>query len=152
MGNTEATTNFENQFYFREVVNGVTYYQPITTTVSGEVLTYYIKFHFNSKETGGEVWFDRDVTTYSSNGVSPWYHNVLNGDVMSSGALRNAADAFVQGIWRDDNAYTFSEVNLGLAHPKTGMYINYPMYDRHVGYVELRYRDVNGVEHTVSPM
>ena len=152
MGNTEATTNFENQFYFREVVNGVTYYQPITTTVSGEVLTYYVKFHFNSKVTGGEVWFDRDVTTYSSNGVSPWYHNVINGDVMSSGVLRNTADAFVQGIWRDDNAYTFSEVDLGLAHPKTGMYINYPMYDRHVGYVELRYRDVNGVEHTVSPM
>ena len=152
MGESEATTNFENQFYFREVVNGVTYYQPITTTVSGEVLTYYVKFHFNSKLTGGEVWFDRDVTTYSSNGVSPWYHNVLNGDVMTSGALRNTADAFVQGIWTDDNAYTFSEVNLGLAHPKTGMYINYPMYDRHVGYVELRYRDVNGVEHTVSPM
>ena len=53
MGESEATTNFENQFYFREVVNGVTYYQPITTTVSGEVLTYYVKFHFNSKLTGG---------------------------------------------------------------------------------------------------
>ena len=51
----------------------------------------------------------------------------------------------VQLLYPDDDAYTLSELNLGLINPRTGMYVNYPMYDRHVGYTKLCYRDINGV-------
>ena len=146
MGNTDATTTFQNQMYFREVVDGTTYYQPITMTVQGKIGTYYIKFHYNSKKTNSTVYFNRDDTTYSSNGNSPWYRNFVTGNTMKSGAGWWAADAAVQAVYTDDTAYTFSEV-LGA---NTGMYINYPMYDRKVGYTKLCYRDMNGVEHTLS--
>ena len=43
--------------------------------------------------------FNRNNTEYSSNGNSPWYKNVVNGDVMTSGALWTAANWAVQGIY-----------------------------------------------------
>ena len=146
MGETESTTTFANQFYFREVVNGTTYYRPITTTIEGKIGTYYMKFHYDSIATGNTVEFDRETTTYSQNGNSPWYHNLLNGNVIKSGLGWSAANAATQTLYPDDKAYTYSE----LASIRTGMYVNYPMYERKVGYSELRYRDVNGVEHTLA--
>lgn len=146
MGETESSTTFSNQFYFREVSDGTTYYRPITTTIEGKIGTYYMKFHYDSVLTGDTVEFDREDTTYSTNGNSPWYHNLLNGNVMKSGAAWWAADAATQTLYPDDKAYTYSE----LASIRTGMYVNYPMYERHVGYTELKYRDVNGVEHTLA--
>ena len=141
--------SIDNALYFRETINGKNYYNPLKITIQGVALTYLTRFQYTSKITGGIVKFNRDDTTYSTNGKSPWYHNVMNGDVMTSGALWSAANWFVQTGWPDNDTYTFSEVNLGLAHPKTGMYINYPMYSRHLGYTKLCYRDVNGVEHEV---
>ncbi len=150
MGETDATTNIDNAFYFREVVNGTTYYIPIQTTIQGKIGTYVMRFQFPSKMTGNTYKFDREVTTYSSNGNSPWYKNVLNGDVMTSGALWSTANSTVQTLYPNDNEYTYSTINLLLARPRTGMYINYPMYGRHLSYTKLCYRDVNGVEHEVA--
>ena len=149
MSETDATTNIDNAFYFREVVDGKTYYQPIKTTIEGKIGTYYMRFSYPSKQTGRTYDFNRDVTAYSSNNKSPWYKNVVNGDVMSSGALWSAANFAVQGIYPDNYAYTFSTLDLGLIKPRTGMYINYPMYGRHLAYTKLCYRDVNGVEHVL---
>ncbi|MBP3553370.1 MAG: hypothetical protein J6K05_09455 [Bacteroidaceae bacterium] len=149
MGETDATTNIDNAFYFREETGGQTYYIPIKTTIEGKIGTYYMRFSYPSKKTGGTYEFNREVTTYSSNGNSPWYKNVLNGGVMTSGALWAAANAAVQTLYPNDNAYTYSTINLGLAKPRTGMYINYPMYGRHLSYTKLCYRDVNGVEYEV---
>lgn len=150
MGETDATTDIDNAFYFREVVGDQTYYIPIKTTIEGKIGTYYMRFSYPSKKTGSTYVFDREVTTYSSNGKSPWYKNVLNGDVMTSGALWATANAAVQTLYPSDDAYTYSTINLGLAKPRTGMYINYPMYGRHLSYTKLCYRDVNGVEHEVA--
>lgn len=146
MGATESSTTFANQFYFRESANGKTYYRPITTTIEGKIGTYYMKFRYDSMATGQTVEFDREDKTYSPNGNSPWYHNLLNGSVMKSGAAWWAADKATQALYTDDKAYTYSE----LASIRTGMYVNYPMYERKVGYKELRYRDINGVEHTLA--
>lgn len=154
MGETDATTNIDNAFYFREVVGDQTYYIPIKTTIEGKIGTYYMKFSYPSKKTGGTYEFNRDVTTYSSNGKSPWYHNVTNGELLNSGVLYEGANTIVQGIYRNDNSYTYSEVKgeglLSWIHIRTGMYINYPMYGRHLSYTKLCYRDVNGVEHEVA--
>ena len=151
MGETDATTNIDNAFYYREVVNGETYYTPIKTTIRGRIGAYDMRFSFPSKQTGSTYEFDREVTTYSSNGKSPWYHNVLNGEVMNSGAMYEAANTVVQGLYRDDHMYTYSEVDMPwpFSDIRTGMYVNYPMYGRHLSYTKLCYRDVNGVEHEV---
>lgn len=149
MGETDATTDIDNAFYFREVVGDQTYYIPIKTTIEGKIGTYYMKFSYPSKKTGSTYVFNREVTTYSSNGNSPWYKNVLNGNVMTSGALWATANAAVQTLYPNDNAYTYSTINLGLTKPRTGMYINYPMYGRHLSYTKLCYRDVKGEEHTL---
>lgn len=149
MGETDATTDIDNAFYFREVVGDQTYYIPIRTTIEGKIGTYYMRFSYPSKKTGSTYVFNREVTTYSSNGNSPWYKNVLNGDVMTSGALWSAANAAVQTLYPSDDAYTYSTIKLLLAKPRTGMYINYPMYGRHLSYTKLCYRDVDGVEHTL---
>ena len=149
MGETDATTDIDNAFYFREVVGDQTYYIPIKTTIEGKIGTYYMKFSYPSKKTGSTYEFNREVTTYSSNNNSPWYKNVLNGNVMTSGALWATANAAVQTLYPNDNAYTYSTINLGLTKPRTGMYINYPMYGRHLSYTKLCYRDVKGEEHTL---
>lgn len=149
MSNTSATTTFENQMYFREEVGGKTYYRPITMTVKGSALRYDIQFYYTSASTGSRTYFDRENTTYSSNGKSPWYRNVITGAVMNSGTLWSAADSVVQGLSSDDHNYTYAEVNVLFSKINTGMYINYPMYDRNVGYTKLCYRDINGEEHEV---
>lgn len=150
MSNTESTTTFANQMYFREVVNGTTYYQPITMTVQGKIGTYYIKFYYTSKSSNSTVNFNRDDTTYSSNGNSPWYKNFVTGKVMDGSgwgyATWAAAKAAINVAYSDRTAYTFSEI----LSANTGTYINYPMYDRHVGYTKLCYRDIDGVEHELA--
>ena len=156
MSQTDATTNIDNAFYFREVVGDQTYYIPIRTTIEGKIGTYYMRFSFPSKRTGSTYEFDREVTTYSSNGNSPWYHNLLNGELINSGAFWTATNAAVQLLYPNDKAYTYSEVTVFPAtwftdevKIRTGMYVNYPMYGRHLSYTKLCYRDVNGVEHTL---
>lgn len=144
-GPKETGTTVTNQMFFREVKDGQTYYQPITMTVQGKVGTYYIKFGFDSVKTGQHYMFDRKNTAYSSNGVSPWYKSAL-GNVYNSGPLYRAAHAAVSVFYDDPNAYTYSQ----FMGANTGMFINYPMYDRHVGYNQLLYRDANGTEHVLS--
>lgn len=154
MGNTETETTFDNQMYFREAnTNGKGVYHPITMTVQGAALTYYIRFKYTNN-AGNEVLFNREEESYVGTNC-PYYHNVLNGNTIGPGwgiwpVNYNNVDGIVQGLYPNDNNYTYSEIEILGAH--TGMLVNYPMYDRHVGYTELRYRDSNGEEHTVSPM
>ena len=144
--------DFPNLYYFRETDaqgNGV--YHPITMSVKGSVLTYYLRFQYTNN-AGQVVEFNREDETYVGQNV-PWYHNVLNGKTISPGwgiwpINYTNIDGIVQGLYPNDYNYTFSEIEILGAH--TGMLVNYPMYDRKVGYTELRYRDVNGVEHTLE--
>ena len=166
MGDTDATANFANQLYFRETVGGKVYYQPITLTVAGRIGTYVISFKYNSKITNGEVEFNRDDETYMNGHHAPWYKNLAGGGLIDDNwgislpligrVGYPQVDDVVQGLYRNDNEYTHStfqiipEIVFGGWKLETGMFVNYPMYDRHVGYTKLAYRDVNGVEHVVA--
>lgn len=146
-GSTEQSFNYDNQFYWKEGNE----YRPIKLTIAGKLGTYYNKFSYVNG-AGQTVTFDRDNTQYGK----IVYKNILGefgwgptieDDEWGYGAI----DDVVRGVYRDKNAYTYSEVNAlwGAIHINTGMLVNYPMYDRKVGYTKLCYRDINGVEHEV---
>ena len=149
-GQQEVSFDYDNQFYFQE---GDTFH-PITLTITGRIGTYYNKFSYTNN-AGTRVSFNRDSTQYGN----IVYANLLGsfgwGPTIESNEFGyGAIDLVVRGVYNNQHAYTFSEVNTlgGIININTGMYVNYPMYDRHVGYTRLAYRDVNGVEHTVSPV
>ena len=134
-GTEDASYSVANQYYYK-LSDGV--YRPVGVSAKGKVGTYYVKLHYTDAN-GDTVYFVRP--TY------PVYKNVFGSGKYQYGDLGyRAINAAVTGAYSDPEAYTYSEF-LGIT---TGMYINYPMYKRRVGYTELRYRDVNGVEHTVS--
>ncbi len=145
-GSEEQSFSFANQFYFRD--NG-TYY-PIKLTIAGKLGTYYNKFEYTDSNQN-PVQFLRQDKTYTSQ--APIYKNVLGSGKITPGwkwglgVLLNYdnVDSAVRAVYRDEAAYTYSEVLNGAI--STGMYVNYPMYDRKVGYIKLCYRDINGVEH-----
>ena len=153
MRETETTTTFQNQFFFRENDNnnkGV--YHPITLTVKGVPLTYYMTFQYTNND-GDPVFFNRNNESYI-NDNAPYYHNIIGGGTISPGwgvwpVNYDNIDSIVQGIYDGDQYYTYSEFNILVTELKTGMLINYPMYDRHVGYTRLVYRDDDGVLHDV---
>lgn len=133
-GSTDATYSVANQYYYK-TSDGV--YRPVGVSATGKLGTYYVKLHYTDAN-GDTVYFVRP--TY------PVYKNVFGSGKYQYGDLGyRAINAAVTDVYSDPEAYTYSEF-LGIT---TGMYINYPMYKRRVGYTELRYRDVNGVEHTV---
>ena len=149
MGETETTTTFQNQFYFRENGdNNKGVYHPLTLTVRGVPLTYYMTFQYTNND-GNPVFFNRNNESYI-NDNAPYYHNLIGGGTISPGwgvwpVNYDNIDSIVQGIYDGDQYYTYSEFNILVTELKTGMLINYPMYDRHVGYTRLCYRDDNGV-------
>ncbi|MBQ3263139.1 MAG: hypothetical protein IJH52_08185 [Oscillospiraceae bacterium] len=141
-GETEQSFNYDNQFYWKEG----NAYRPIKLTIAGKALTYYNKFSYVNG-AGETITFDRDNEQYGK----IVYKNLLGkfgwGPTIEDDEWGyDAIDGFVRGVYRDKNAYTFSEVNVlwGAIHIDTGMLVNYPMYDRNVGYTKLCYRDVNG--------
>lgn len=135
-GEREATYSKANQYYYKTSDN---VYRPVEVTATGKLGTYYIKFSYKDAN-GTTVNFVRPS--------KPVYKNVFGSDTSKYGPGSfgyGAVNAAVLAAYPTTTAYTYSEF-LGIT---TGMYINYPMYKRHIGYTELRYRDVNGVEHTV---
>lgn len=135
-GEKEATYSKANQYYYKTSDN---VYRPVKVTATGKLGTYYIEFSYKDAN-GATVDFVRPS--------KPVYKNVFGSDTSKYGPGSfgyGAVNAAVLTAYPRPTAYTYSEF-LGVT---TGMYINYPMYKRHVGYTELRYRDVNGVEHTV---
>ena len=135
-GKEEATYSKANQYYYKTSDN---VYRPVKVTATGKIGTYYIEFSYKDAN-GATVDFIRPS--------KPVYKNVFGSDTSKYGPGSfgyGAVNAAVLTAYPGTTAYTYSEF-LGIT---TGMYINYPMYKRHVGYTELRYRDVNGVEHTV---
>ena len=145
-GSEEQSFSFANQFYFRD--NG-TYY-PIKLTIAGKLGTYYNKFEYTDSNQN-PVQFLRQDKTYTSQ--APIYKNVLGSGKITPGwkwglglvLNYDNVDSAVRAVYSDEAAYTYSEVLNGAI--STGMYVNYPMYDRKVGYIKLCYRDINGVEH-----
>lgn len=132
----EVTYSKANQYYYKTSDN---VYRPVEVTATGKLGTYYIKFSYKDAN-GTTVNFVRPS--------KPVYKNVFGSDTSKYGPGSfgySAVNAAVLAAYPTTTAYTYSEF-LGIT---TGMYINYPMYKRHIGYTELRYRDVNGVEHTV---
>ena len=161
MGNTESDpASFSNQLYFRETVGDQVYYQPLTMTVKGVIGAYDVRFKYNSKKTNSEIWFNRNDETYMNGHHAPWYKNLAGGGLIDDnwGVTMFGrqigypqVDGIVQGLYTYDEEYCHSTFTIipGLWKLETGMYVNYPMYARHVGYTKLCYRDVNGIEHEV---
>lgn len=138
-GEDEATFSQANQYYYKTSDN---IYRPITVTAEGKLGTYYVRFHYTDA-SGQEQTFQRPS--------KPVYKNVFGSDTSKykeGSFLYGAVNAAVLAAYPSSNAYTYSEF-LGVT---TGMYVNYPMFTRHVGYTKLCYRDVNGVEHVVKPI
>ena len=137
-GEDEATFTQDNQYYYK-TSDGV--YRPISVTARGVVGTYYIGFKYYD-ENNEEQWFQRPS--------KPVYKNVFGsafGKYKEGSLGYGAVNAAVLAAYPNTERYTYSTF-LGIT---TGMYINYPMYTRHVGYTKLSYRDVNGVEHVINP-
>lgn len=135
-GKEDATYSVANQYYYK-TSDGV--YRPVSTSATGKVGTYYIKFSY--KDANGE-------TKKFYRPSKPVYKNVFGSDnsKYQQGSFGyGPVNSAVLLAYPDTDAYTYSEF-LGIT---TGMYINYPMYKRRVGYTELRYRDMSGKEHTV---
>ena len=139
----EGDANFDvaNQYYFK-TTDGV--YRPVTVSIAGKVARYELKFRYTDAN-GKTVYFHYPDKPY----YKPWVTvgHVVQDPYTDGQPLYEAANWAVKRVFSsDDTAYTYATV---LGWLTTGMYINYPMYKRHVGYTELRYRDINGVEHTV---
>ncbi|MBQ9045719.1 MAG: hypothetical protein IJ112_07245 [Oscillospiraceae bacterium] len=145
----EATFDVENQYYYK--YNGV--YCPVTVTISGTIGTYYIRFKYYRPGSSVPTYFARDS--------KPKYKNLLGNQnaVYEDGDFGyGVINDVLQAVYSDSTGYTYSQVKiwpfdnswpLYLDPINTGMYINYDMYTRHVGYTKLCYRDINGVEHEV---
>lgn len=147
-GENEQSFNYDNQFYWRDG----NVYRPIKLTIAGKLGTYYNKFSYVDG-TGHTILFDRDNTTYGK----IEYKNLLGqfgwGPTIEEGERGySAIDGIVRGVYKDKNAYTYSEVNAlwGAIHIDTGMMVNYPMYERKIGYNKLCYRDIKGEEHVLA--
>ncbi len=158
-GNTEQGFSVANQYYFRDSSTGKVVYRPITVEVAGQLLMYSIRFHYTDAN-GTDQYF-----RYPDN---PYYYPVFQSDLLDihnpyteGQTLYDTANAAVKAVASAnqslfgtnvpvDTCYTYAGVDLGIASIKAGMYINYPMYKRHVGYTKLCYRDINGEVHTIA--
>lgn len=133
-GSEDATFSQANQYYFK-TTDGV--YRPVHMTATGKVGTYYIQFDYTDA-SGKTVKFVRPS--------KPIYKNVFGSDNSKYGPSSfgyGTVNDLVLAAYPTTTAYTYSTF-IGIT---TGMYVNYPMYTRHLGYSQLAYRDVNGVEH-----
>lgn len=157
-GNQEQGFTVRNQYYYRDSTNNKVVYRPITVSVAGQLLMYSIQFHYTDA-SGVDQYFH-----YPEN---PYYYPVFQSDLLDIhnpytegqtlyGTANSAVKAFAatnQSLFNTgqqaDTCYTYAGVDLGIAEIKAGMYINYPMYKRHVGYTKLCYRDINGEIHTI---
>ena len=145
-GEEEASFNYANQYYYD--YNGT--YCPVTVTITGKVGTYYIKFKYKKPGATDYTDFIRPD--------NPIYKNILGGQnsTYKKGDFGyDVINDVLTAVYRDPTGYTYSEVkvfpfNGRIFDPiNTGMYINYDLYKRHVGYTKLCYRDSQGVEHVL---
>ena len=147
-GNQEQTVAADNQY----VVYRDGKYIPLHISIQGKLGTYYIFFHYF--DHGTRVEFDRENESEMPSGEkAPSYKNVFTNEKMSSGGLYEAADLAVQTLYPNDKAYTYSEIEFWFIRTikiTTGMYINYDMFKKHIGYTGLYYRDSHGIEHAIQ--
>ena len=103
-----------------------------------------------------EFWFYDSEGTYHKSEVSrpdqPWYRNVVTGNTMKPGwgiwpINYNTVNSTVKGLCSSDTSYTYGQ--LTLLNAKTGMFVDFDLYKRHVGPQQLCYRDADGVEHVL---
>ena len=112
-------------------------YYPLVMSVKGLAGSY-----------GFTLSYDKDGVNYPYRRPDkPVYRN-WSGRRMESGLLYSAVNGIL-GIY-DKKYYLYGEIEvLGINLGRTGMYVNIPLYSKHVGYTKLCYRDINGVEHTL---
>lgn len=139
---SEGNFDVENQYYFKDN-SGI--YRPITVTIAGKALRYEVKFRYVDANNNIIYFHYPDKPAYK-----PWATvGIINiRDPYTDGQTGYAtANAAVKRVFSsNDTSYTYATV---LGWLTTGMYIDKPMYTRHLGYNKLCYRDVNGVEHEV---
>lgn len=125
----EGEFSAKNQYYYY-VDNA---YRPLTVQVAGTVLAYVMTLTY---EDDNGVLHDFIRPTY------PEYKNVFGTGKYTSDnwATYYPVNWAVTSFYYNENDYTYAT----FAGITTGMYINYPMYKRHVGYTRLVYRDKNG--------
>lgn len=148
-----ATFDVANQYYY-QTQDGA--FRPVTVTIDGDFLTYYIRFRYTESGSTTPIYFERPE--------KPIYKNLLGGanSTYQEGDFGyDAINDVLQAVYRDSTGYTYSQVKiwpfnnswpLYLDPINTGMYINYPLYKRNIGYTGLYYRDINGVEQVVETM
>lgn len=133
---TEISTT--NSYYYK--ANGK--YCQLHYNVVGRLLRYHVTPYYTN-ESG---------TTTLNAPAKPNYKNIAGGDIVpgtgwigDDSLLYTAVNTFCKGL--SQTAFTYAEV-LGQG-VTTGMYFDFPMYRRRVGYTKLCYRDIDGVEHTL---
>lgn len=149
----EAEFAVENQYYHRDSTSPTVVYRPVKVSIAGAFLKYNVMLSYLDKN-GQEVWFTYpDKPAYKPWATFDWGILGEIGDPYVDGhRFYGLANSLAKGIFNNDNKkFTYAEVDLGLVKGNTGMYINWPLYKRHVGYTGLYYRDINGKEHVLTP-
>ena len=129
-----------SQYYYRTADGR---FRPITMTVQGVIGTYYLKFKYKEYDDSEYTLFDR--------GEYPEYWDVRGGGkyTREDNITYPLINSGIKTFYPNRNAYTYSVVPLGFTDLETGMFINEPMYKRHLGYNSLCYRDNNGEIHFI---
>ena len=155
------------------VANDWNFY-PVTITATGGKLTYYIKFKYTDKNGTARTAKFYNGTNFDANnreasdavlyyngltgGFGPgdsfagFGYNRINNAVLyhvDNNSLTGALGVLLGNTTQPQKArdkYTFANIT----RLTTGMYIQNPLFIRHVGYNALAYRDANGVEHLIS--
>ncbi len=155
------------------VADDNTFY-PVAITATGGTLTYYIKFKYTDKNGTVRTAKFYNGTNFDANNREAsdavLYYNGLSGgfgpgDRFAGFGYDRINNAVLYHVDNNDligaagvligntiqpkkprDKYTFA--NIGSL--TTGMYIQNPLFIRHVGYNALAYRDFNGVEHIIS--
>lgn len=142
--NDDVTFTTKNTFYYKDTDDNA-YYQ-VHFKVQGKALRYHVTPSYTKA----------DGTTITKTAPSkPIYKNVIGalGDLEpgtgwfgADSVTYTTANTFCKALSR--TAYTYAEIStLGIT---TGMYFDFPMYKRYVGYTGLYYRDINGVEQCIK--
>lgn len=136
---SDSYSDTANQYYYK-TDDGV--YRRITFSFTGKIGTWALRARYTNAN-GTEVYFDR--------GSKPVYKNALGSGKYEDGDFGyDLINGFVKTLYSNSKDYTYSYYNGLVLKVTTGMYINYDMYKRWLGYTKLCYRDANGVEHTLT--
>lgn len=143
--NEDITQSGSSAYYIRQ---NNQYCQMYVNIVAGNLL-YNVNLSFIDPVTGEK----KPITRPSQPWYKPWGNigeTIKPGDGLISRTYYAAVNEVVTGF-ATDGSYTYGEFNIPLIfttiHADTGMYMDFDIYKRYVGYNELCYTDANGEEH-----